>query len=312
MKFILLLALIAVIVILIWRKRRKKSFRLKDEPVPHRLGFLYFPGYQLATRLNNSIPKGLKKNIKERMLKERLTWKDYDFEWRYFELKRYFVLNSLLKTVPMFSSHVDELWHEMLMFTKDYEAFSKKFYGGFLHHTPNMDVTPIPGERAFFDWVYLSLFKPKTNSHRLWGGFLKNPIKQEILEDFQQLSEEELLSLYFSPTADWTELKTYLIRKLKKEISEAKLLQDSNPSFHKIKSDQDYHLLLPAAVFFSLYGAEQYATHMGGLLPYQVAAASSSGGSSCSGYGCSSSSSKDDSGSSSCSSSCSSCGGGCS
>lgn len=303
-------AIVIIIVLIFIKKRKKKKFRLKTDPIPRNLGFLIKNGSPMTAQLRSSIPFPFESNLKKRMLQEHPTWKEYDFDWRMFELKRYFVLNGLLKTVPMFSSEVDKVWHEMLMFTKDYERFSQLFYKEFLHHTPNMDVKPIPGERAFFDWLYLSLFKPKLNSHLLWGSFLKNPIKLEILQDFQQRSEKELLSLYFRQTDEWVEIKTYLIRKMKKEIAKAEQLDKEKPSFAKIKTENDYYQLLPAAVFFSLYGADKYFDQMHGLLPMQAQAASSGGSSSCVGYACGSS--KSDDGGSSCSSGCSSCGGGCS
>ena len=66
----------------------------------------------------------------------------------------------------MFSKRVDDIWHEMLMFTREYETFSKKFYHELLHHTPNNDPTPIPFERAFFDWVYLSSLNQHQTAER--------------------------------------------------------------------------------------------------------------------------------------------------
>lgn len=309
----IIIGVFIISIIILLKKQKKKKFRLKMDPIPRNLGFLIKNGTPMTRQLRTAIPSSFENNLRERMLQEHPTWKQHDFDWRLFELKRYFVLNGLLKTVPMFSSEVDKVWHEMLMFTKDYERFSQLFYNDFLHHTPNMDVKPIPGERAFFDWLYLSLFKPKLNSHLLWGSFLKNPIKLEILEDFKHRSEAELLSLYFRETEEWTEVKIYLIQKMKKEIARAEQRDKDNPSFGKIKTENDYNLLLPAAVFFSLYGANEYFDHMNGLLPLQAQAASmggSGGSSSCVGYACGSGDSND--GGSSCSSGCSSCGGGCS
>lgn len=41
--------------------------------------------------------------------------KTLEYRWKLLELKRYFIMASLLKQLPMFSEEVDELWHEMLM-----------------------------------------------------------------------------------------------------------------------------------------------------------------------------------------------------
>ncbi len=40
------------------------------------------------------------------------------------------------KMVAMLSEIVDVLWHEFLLFTREYETFCKKGLGHFLHHTP--------------------------------------------------------------------------------------------------------------------------------------------------------------------------------
>jgi hypothetical protein len=40
------------------------------------------------------------------------------------------------KYVAMPSQVVDDLWHEFILCTRNYELFCKKAFGGFLHHTP--------------------------------------------------------------------------------------------------------------------------------------------------------------------------------
>lgn len=309
MEGILIILIIGLILFFVIQKSisKKRKRRLKIESVPSHLGMYFTEGKPIIKALDAAFPSIFKSNVKKRLLEQHPDWTENEYQWRLFELKRYFVLNSLLKSVPMFSEEVDEVWHEMLMFTKDYEQFSQKFYRDFLHHLPNMETEPIPGERAFFDWVYLSLFEPRLNSHLLWGVFLRHPIKKEILLDFKQLSEEELLKKYFRQTTQWDIVKKYLINKLKLEIYQAQQLQHEKNPFIKIKSENEFHLILPAAVFFSLYGGGHYENNINGLIPF-YSAKSAASGSSCSGFGCVSSSDSDSGGGSSCSS----CGGGCS
>ncbi|USK52897.1 hypothetical protein LIS82_14785 [Cytobacillus solani] len=304
--FILIIGFIFLFVFL-KLNRKKRKLRLKNESVPSHLGMHVSEGKLIVKALDASFPSIFKSNVKTRILEQHPNWTENEYQWRFFELKRYFVMNSLLKSVPMFSEEVDEVWHEMLMFTKDYEKFSMKFYGEFLHHMPNMESEPILGERAFFDWMYLSLFEPRLNSHLLWGVFLKHPIKKEILLDFKHLSDEELLKKYFRQTTQWDNVKKYLINKLKLEIQQAEQFQHEKNPFIKIKSENEFHIILPAAVFFSLYGADHYENNINSLIPFYSAKAAASG-SSCSGFGCVSSSDSDSGGGSSCSS----CGGGCS
>ncbi|MBS4051544.1 MAG: hypothetical protein KGZ69_10110, partial [Methylomonas sp.] len=40
--------------------------------------------------------------------------------------------------VSMPSQVTDDLWHELILYTRHYDSFCKKAFGGFLHHTPAM------------------------------------------------------------------------------------------------------------------------------------------------------------------------------
>ncbi|MBX9618848.1 MAG: hypothetical protein K2X10_06845 [Hyphomicrobiales bacterium] len=53
-------------------------------------------------------------------------------------LRQFFMayLEGGTKYVAMPSQAVDELWHEFILFTRDYEDFCKNAFGSFLHHTP--------------------------------------------------------------------------------------------------------------------------------------------------------------------------------
>lgn len=304
----------AVFMKILFTGSKRASF-IKNEPIPDNLGIQSGSLLPIIQELENSLPQGYSENIKNRVLKDHPQWKDHEYEWAFFELKRYFVLNSLLKSVPMFSDKVDEIWHEMLMFTREYGQFSKDFYGEYLHHVPNMDSTPIPGERAFFDWMYLTLFETGHNSRKIWGGFLKNPIKKEILEDFKNMNEEELLAKYFRKSSHWLDIKKDLIGKFKKEISEAEEIKRDikTPEFVKQSAVNQYSYLLLPAVYYSFYESDSYDEYMDKLMPPEWAKGGAAGGVSCSGYACSSPTDHDSGGNDSGGgSSCSSCGGGCS
>jgi hypothetical protein len=53
-------------------------------------------------------------------------------------LRQFFLvyLKSGYKPVSMPSQVVDELWHEFILYTKNYELFCRKAFGRFMHHTP--------------------------------------------------------------------------------------------------------------------------------------------------------------------------------
>ncbi|WP_062109894.1 glycine-rich domain-containing protein [Bacillus niameyensis] len=313
---IAIIIIISAVAIQMIASRRRSKLRIEELPIPDNLG-IQMEGLKLTVQdLDKALPGFYASDVKSRFMQEHPKVKDYEFEWVFFELKRYFIMNRLLKSVPMFSPTVDEIWHEMLMFTRDYDKFSQNFYGEVLHHTPNMEVTPIPGERGFFDWVYLSLFKSTPNSRIIWKGFLKNPIDPDIMGDFRNLTDAELLQKYFRNNEEELPLKKELIQKLKNEILSSEQMMKENSEPNPIPSStpesQLFYLAAGAAVFYSLHdqGSNTFQDQMNDVIPneyYKTSA--SSGGSTCSGFSCSSSS---DSGGDSGGSSCSSCGGGCS
>lgn len=53
-------------------------------------------------------------------------------------LRQFFLayLNSGCQYVAMPSQVVDELWHELILYTRHYQYFCNKAFGQFLHHTP--------------------------------------------------------------------------------------------------------------------------------------------------------------------------------
>jgi hypothetical protein len=53
-------------------------------------------------------------------------------------LRQFFLayLRADRQRVAMPSQVVDELWHEFILYTRNYELFCQRAFGGFLHHTP--------------------------------------------------------------------------------------------------------------------------------------------------------------------------------
>jgi len=53
-------------------------------------------------------------------------------------LRQFFIayLESGRSYVSMPSQIVDDLWHEFILYTREYDRFCRRAFGGFLHHTP--------------------------------------------------------------------------------------------------------------------------------------------------------------------------------
>lgn len=294
-------------------KGSKKKILLKEN-IPNRLGLLEeVPASAIFQKLENALPYEYINQVKLRFLSDHPQVSDDEFEWRLFELKRYFFLNSILKSTPMFSSKVDEIWHEMLMFTKQYESFSERYLGKMLHHTPNLEPKPAPQERAFFDWVFAQLFEITEYTWQAWGDFFHYPMDRQVLQRMGSLSDDELKQQLFNVNKDNQELVDYLITQLKAQLKEAQEIYntDKKGSFERPGLFGDLSGLSLVMVFYSYYYFDEYWNYAQAYA-YSSQAHGTSG---CSAVFCGTGGHNDshnDGGGHSCSSSCSSCGGGCS
>jgi hypothetical protein len=79
-------------------------------------------------------PPGLLEKLVK--LRPDLTLKDRQLVAR--ALRQFFLVyhKSGHKQVSMPSQVVDELWHEFILYTKNYQAFCQKAFGRYMHHTP--------------------------------------------------------------------------------------------------------------------------------------------------------------------------------
>ncbi|GHI00124.1 hypothetical protein [Neobacillus kokaensis] len=294
----------------------KKRKKLLKENIPGNLGVIeHVPLQPLLEKLDKSLDVEYIHQVKRRFLKDHPNRSEDEFEWLLFELKRYFVMANILKKAPMFSEDVDEIWHEMILFTKEYQGFSEKFLGKMLHHIPNTSPEPAPQERAFFDWVFSQMFEITQFSWKTWGSFFKHPMAGTVLKDFRNHTEDELIEKYFQANEDNRELLEYLAGRMKQQLVVSEKIYQANPkgSFSKQRTYGDMTALSLMMVFFSYYYFGQYWDYAKVYAFAEITKYTSG----CSNASFCGSSSSDDSGDnggggdSSCSS-CSSCGGGCS
>jgi hypothetical protein len=70
-----------------------------------------------------------------------------DYNERFTEFKKFIGLARLYREpLGMPSKKVDDVWHQFILFTRDYFGFCDRFYGQYFHHTPNIPSRPATGD----------------------------------------------------------------------------------------------------------------------------------------------------------------------
>jgi hypothetical protein len=74
----------------------------------------------------------------EKLLKERIVETADDGHDLFFEVKKFIVLTQSdnSKAWEMYSLRVDEVWHQFILFTKQYTEFCTQYFGRYVHHSP--------------------------------------------------------------------------------------------------------------------------------------------------------------------------------
>ncbi|GAB6931243.1 hypothetical protein JCM10914A_52260 [Paenibacillus sp. JCM 10914] len=301
-------------------RQRNRRQRFLHAPEPPAVTEPQSPAHAIAARLESSMPSSLPGMVRQRVLTEHTEMTEREYEWRWLELKRFFVMCAVLDRVPMFSKAVDEIWHEMLMYTYEYQQFSDRFLGRMLHHAPNPGGENIPmhHERAWFDTIYVELFGWSEYSAALWGPFFRVPLPREELEEFRYpnsfVENERFNQWTYEHIPEAAIAIDTVTNNLKQRLIEAQDSPDHETHGKQKVNFGNQEVLLAAAVYFAWYHADDYANQM---VPDDRFAGKNSGAACSYAAACGSggdnkgdASSSNDSGSSCSGSSCSSCGGG--
>ena len=352
---LLLLAFIVLFIIMFRRIARKnwgRSWTLQSDKrffqsavaAPTLIVPAGHPCIPLALRLERALPNDYAHQLRQRVFTEHPDMTEEEWNWRWVEMRRYFLICALFKQMPMFSSKVDDIWHEMLMFTREYQQFCKQFYGYMLHHSPHGQSVSQPDQRALFDWTYSQLFPMTRPNSRLWNGFFNYPLSQATMNNLYSFNEYRINHSLFNRQTfnNVPEAKTvilYLSKQFRDHNQQA--VQKTPPAkYDKQNKNQTYdtgNYTSPsdnyglgvagcAAVYYSQNDVQHFCSSVNTYLPADVQTLQSYSSSSSCGTGyvstdnsnhhnshhSSDNHSGHDSGGSSCSSdsSCSSCGGG--
>lgn len=254
--------LIAVLVWFILFLRKKLSFKFGLSPIA--LEIKPIKGLKkLTDHLEQSLDNTFMEYVEERV-REKIRLKENEYEWRLLDLKRYFIVTTVLKDAPMFSYKVDELWHEMLMFTREYENFSQKYLGSTLHHKPNITAKYDPDLRGFFDWIYAELFFVRKENIELYKGFFKYPIHPSIIDEFRNLPEDKLIDRYFNKDLKYKNTVLSLISAMKKSARSVKKHDKHmiREMLRKRKLKQNFNGMLFPFISVSYFHYDEFSSYM--------------------------------------------------
>jgi hypothetical protein len=186
------------------------------------------PASAVAARLEALLDSDFTARVRDRVLKAQPEMNDSEWNWTWFELKRFLLMAAIMRQVNMYSAKADVIWHEMLMFTREYQQFCEQLCGVTIHHAPHGgNAEPDRGERAWFDWVYSELFLPVSASGRVWGSFYRTPLPNELIEELEITSQDRLRESRFNAAAaarfpDIADVVNALIDRAKMQIAEAR------------------------------------------------------------------------------------------
>ena len=105
--------------------------------------------------------------LEEKLLQRQVFESAAAYREAFVEFKK-FILLKILTDVPisMVSRKVDEVWHQFILFTREYHEFCNSVAGDYLHHSPNTSFTRMsPDSRLNFVIAYRQLFG---QLHPIW------------------------------------------------------------------------------------------------------------------------------------------------
>lgn len=76
--------------------------------------------------------------LEERLVRERRVGSHEEVARLLDEVKKYLVLSRRdpSRSVPIGSRRIDEVWHQFVLFSEEYDRFCHRFFGRFVHHAP--------------------------------------------------------------------------------------------------------------------------------------------------------------------------------
>lgn len=107
--------------------------------------------------------------LKEKLLKDGKFASEAEYGEAFGEFKRFMALIGLYgRRVAMTSKPVDEVWHQFILFTREYSDFCDMMLGKYVHHVPRTSFTPLdPKGRQNLIGLYEATYG---DMPKIWGG----------------------------------------------------------------------------------------------------------------------------------------------
>ncbi|KAB8137822.1 hypothetical protein F9U64_07760 [Gracilibacillus oryzae] len=159
---------------------------------------------ELESKLHRSFTDTYISQIKQKYVDENSENTERHFTWLFYELKRFYFMAAIFKEIPMYNLDIDDIWHKMIMYTRDYQSFCHDFIGDLIHHQPNAadDDGKDPDKRALFEFYYSVLFEVDEKTAFWHNPFYRYRLDDQVRRDFQREGIAFLLEKYFRETDD--------------------------------------------------------------------------------------------------------------
>jgi hypothetical protein len=159
----------------------------------------------LEQQLAGAFRMSFMEHVRNRVMQANPQLTDDAYDWALLELRRFFLMTVLCKEqVPMYSGTADAIWHEMLLFTREYETFCRSFAGRVIHHEPHVEKpsgSAVRQKRVAFELIYGTLFRMFPMNEQLLGAFRKHRLTAAEIAELERLSVDELLQRWFRDEA---------------------------------------------------------------------------------------------------------------
>ncbi|NRD80060.1 hypothetical protein HPT25_22235 [Bacillus sp. BRMEA1] len=237
------------------KNQRKVTAKAENLKLPFDLGLRNDCEYSnflndLRIKLEDSLDPVYLENVKKRVM-EKCSWSEAEFAVYLYGVKQFFLLNAVLKSVPMYSKEVDEIWHEMLMFTREYQAFCQQFIGEMIHHEPNISeiTSEVEVARAEFDWLYSQFFEINEVNKFIYNGFYQFKLAENRIHELEKMTLAEIQSFFFKKNQMVVAISESVAGKLKMQVEQVKLLKAEKSQIKPSSNDGDN-------VLYSLFSDE--------------------------------------------------------